>query len=850
MNDTELELRLREELHERLARGEAPDRLLGHVARLGLDEATRTPESGALTRRRGRRAGLGGLAAAASIAAVVVAGLAWSTTHAPIAATPSLVPSVPASPTGPARTAPAATATPEPSPTSSMAWDGQPVTVRQYDRLDAEFGWAVGSEPGGPTRLYVTGDGGLSWDAWQVPWFDDGGPVSDLTFTDRSRAFVATTTGRSGAYSDNVLLSSDGGHTWTQAVVLAGSAFEVSQLDVVDSEHGWLVLTRYSNPAVSQLYRTTDGGVTWTLLADSSKASVAPSRVDFVSADEGWADSAKDDLSTILHTLDGGQTWQAASLPLDGASNIGRRAEAPHTVSGKLVIQGSVAQVGAMQAVIATWRSADDGLTWTRDGETIGVSYIIAGASDQAAGRAFAGTEMAGQTSALLGLVPPDGPTEPAAGKDQYLFDATSLEATASAAVLTARAFSPTDAWLTVDRCAPSGLRSGIFVACPYLLATSDGGKTWRPMLWQPAGSGPAPTPVAPAVPPCCTMNPLAEHQRTREPLTDWLDSTHGWAVVGTALYWSADGGATWDSGNPLPASGTIQFVDREHGWLVTSGSSDPGGPVYVRTPVYRTSDGGKTWAATDLPTTASEANWTWAHFADATHGVVARCPQLIAGQDEAACEAFTTDDGGQTFEGPVTRTFATPIDWLSAAVGYGIAYAADRSEQSDSPLLDLTLDGGRTWTTQPLEKPAGATLGSWPLDMELAPGGAGRLLVRFYTDTSSLLARYETADGGRTWRLAWHGADTSAVAVRAAGDLLVGVSADRIWASSDFGATWTQLAAAPAETHDFEFVDAQTGWLVRAPTYSSPPDALLGTTDGGRTWHVVLQAPSIVTNP
>jgi photosystem II stability/assembly factor-like uncharacterized protein len=348
-------------------------------------------------------------------------------------------------------------------------------------------------------------------------------------------------------------------------------------------------------------------------------------------------------------------------------------------------------------------------------------------------------------------------------------------------------------------------------------------------------------------------MNTVGERQRPREPLTDWLDTAHGWAVVGTSLYWTTDGGQTWDSGSTLPASGTIQFVDAQRGWLVPSDSSDPGSTVYSRTPVYRTSDGGRTWTSTDLPTTTSEPNWTWAHFVDSTHGVIARCPQLIAGQNEADCDAFTTDDGGLTFQGPVKKTYPTPITWLSQAVGYGIAFDfAGGFEQSGPPLLNLTFDGGRTWTSQALEKLPGTMPGAFPLAMELTPGGKGRLLVSYGTsEGKDFWARYETVDGGQSWHIAWHASSPAPVyIVRVAGGSLVGMSPSSFWASSDFGVTWKQLAQTPVEVHDFAFVDASTGFVARAPTYTSPPDALLATTDGGRTWHVVLNAPSIVTNP
>jgi photosystem II stability/assembly factor-like uncharacterized protein len=166
--------------------------------------------------------------------------------------------------------------------------------------------------------------------------------------------------------------------------------------------------------------------------------------------------------------------------------------------------------------------------------------------------------------------------------------------------------------------------------------------------------------------------------------------------------------------------------------------------------------------------------------------------------------------------------------------------------------VLKVTEDGGRTWTQQPLAPIAGASPIFDAMALAPKPGGGWRLLVHFYMDDSSyVLGRYETAGPSLagTWNLAWHGAVPSEYirAVRIAGESLVGVSDSHFWSSSDFGQTWHQGAVVSTQPHDFAFTDANTGWQVRAPTYESSPDALLATTDGGQTWHVVLQVPSAV---
>lgn len=861
MNDEELELKLRDELRRRIVPGDAPDRLFGHVARLGLDESAPAPRTARRAARLRQRMGfLGGLAAAAGIAAIVVAGLFWRGNRGPIAATPSAGPSASAS-AGPSVSASPAVS-PQETPTPSVTWTGLPVDVGSYGALDASFGWVIGNATGQPDALYVTDDDGLAWKQQEVPWTDPYSH-SGIEFVDRLQAFVAVTTDAEvRGYTNTVLRTSDGGLTWTRAVVIDQSGFYTYEFDMVDAQHGWLLLV--NNSGVWWLYGTTDGGATWSPLVDTANFSTAPRDIHFVSAAEGWGYSKSGDL---VHSLDGGKTWAAAALPLPAGYSIEGQDAAPSGTSGNLVLHGFASQTSSNASAWVTWTSADAGRSW-KLGSFEQLSDVVSlqdqmdaamGSGTLAGYGKIAGSDLGVQSAyGSLVLEGPDGQTSVYSASALYAFVPTGT----TGMLMSAHAQSATNAWVTIDTCGPANyFGSGMgFHPCHRLMATSDGGVTWRPMLWQPSG-GATPTPVTPAVPPCCSMNPVGVPYRTPEPLTGWLDATHGWAVVGTSLFWTADGGQTWDSGSSLPASGTIQFVDAQHGWLVSSGSPDPGVGVYSRTPVYRTSDGGETWTSTDLPTDATDATWTWAHFVDATHGVVASCPPLLAGQDVVDCATFTTDDGGLTFQGPVTKTYATPITWISSTIGYGIAYtmAAGADQELGPPLLKLTFDGGRTWTSQALVAPSGTSVWLSPLAMELTPGGSGRLLVQFsyLPDGNGSLGRYETSDGGATWHLAWQApgstvsiGSVSIGTVRTAGANLIGISGTSFWESSNFGQTWKKLAPTPVYVHDFAYVDATTGWLVRAPGYSDSPDALMETTDGGLTWHVVLNAPSIITNP
>ena len=851
MNDREVEQRLREELRRRLAGGDPSERLIRHVAHLGEGEMVASAGlSGRARFFRRRSSAIGGLGAAACVAALLAAALFWRPAAGP---SPAASGSPAASP--PEASAPAASESPAASvlPTSASplaSWDGAPVTVSQYDRLDANFAWVVGSTDGTTDALYVSTDGGSTWDKRPVPYALGTRRTDGFEFVDHDHAFVAVTTGQT-AYTVAVMRSSDGGRRWTQSIVLQDRGFDSIEFQMVDNQHGWLLVV--DSRVVYWLWRTTDGGVTWTPLVDTANQANAPRRIDFVSDLEGWGLPTNNE--GLVRTLDGGKTWTRVSVPTPPGSTDGSTAlDWPQGSPPNLTLRGTASYDGGNSTTtsLVTWASADGGSSWRIDKVEAAGSPAVAGGDAQGL--------YSGGTRVSLVLDSPDG--------RQVTFTATGLNAfVATGHVLgltSATAYSETEAWVTIDSCAYPGTMTGGGhfgrTSCPHLLATWDAGMSWHPLLWT-FSNAPAPSPTAPAAPPCCTMNPVGERQAAREPLTGWPDRTHGWAVVGTNLFWTADGGKKWDSGSALPASGTIQFLDSQRGWLIATGTSDPTSVVYTRMPVYRTANGGKTWAETDIPWTAADipnvpdaiatwggSNWVWGHFADATHGIVARCPHLIAGQIDATCQSYTTDDGGLTFQGPATRTYATAINWLSPSLGHAVGGLA-------TPVLNVTDDGGRTWTSQPLQVPAGATSSFVSLALAPKPGGGWRLLGGYAAASDSfVLARYETAGSGLDgrWSLVWEGPSPAEYlrAARASGDGLVAVSDAHFWSSSDFGQTWQMLAGIPTQVYDFEFVDSATGWQVRSPGYSSSPDALLATTDGGKTWNVVIRVPSAITNP
>lgn len=137
--------------------------------------------------------------------------------------------------------------------------------------LNASQAWvmvAEASDPTGSGLLYRTGDGGLTWIVYPVPF---GG--GDMTFLDENLGWMMASLGAgAGSMAVAIYSTEDGGETWTQTYTndpnLAGAGDSLplggikSNLTPLDADTAWVGGVIYA-PETYYLYKTTDGGQTW-----------------------------------------------------------------------------------------------------------------------------------------------------------------------------------------------------------------------------------------------------------------------------------------------------------------------------------------------------------------------------------------------------------------------------------------------------------------------------------------------------------------------------------------------------------------------------------------------------------
>ncbi len=295
------------------------------------------------------------------------------------------------------------------------------------------------------------------------------------------------------------------------------------------------------------------------------------------------------------------------------------------------------------------------------------------------------------------------------------------------------------------------------------------------------------------------------------------------------------------------PQIGGIAFFDADHGLLVggsdnSSGALQPGGSGIV----WRTDDGGKTWAKTvlDAPAIWSVAvvgpSLAWAGAVCASDAPPTCRSALLASRDGGktfaaiSSGAFTilnfvdandgwgagplglshTTDGGQTWSGspkqpcPAVARQLVGVSFVDAKRGW-VACSGDSTgtEQLRKAVVGTT-DGGRTWTVLASAYVTTPDVGSIPgtgliLGISMRPNGTGLFVMLI----SAVDGTWRTADGGRTWT-----------------DVRIGAN------QGDYGA----LAAS--------LVDDRNWWLLLEG--SGQALELARSTDAGKTWHMISTLP------
>jgi photosystem II stability/assembly factor-like uncharacterized protein len=300
----------------------------------------------------------------------------------------------------------------------------------------------------------------------------------------------------------------------------------------------------------------------------------------------------------------------------------------------------------------------------------------------------------------------------------------------------------------------------------------------------------------------------------------DFISGNDGWAVGSTSLLATTDGGAHWTAlPEPCPVIKSVHFVSPSTGYAVAGGND--AGESASATPlsggvVLATSDGGHTWRRLATP-----ANAQTVCFSDTAHGWLG-----------AAGLLYQTADAGKHW---------TALTSMSGQAGSG----------GSANLADMSVECANDGSAWALRVGPGAGMSQNPhVGFHADQAGVTAIFAEQYFQTpgakpttqspGSDAGPFSAVDASNAVFVDWCSACGAGTAP---------------WAiATRSGATLTKQGnvGAITEPQAASFLSASVGWVAGTnsvfPTSgggtSKSQERIVGTTDGGRTWHVEYAGP------
>ncbi len=659
------------------------------------------------------------------------------------------------------------------SPGWELILDRPSPSFRGMDFVSDDEGWLVA----GAGLLHTT-DGGATW--------QETAPLTgiDVDFADAAHGWLV-------GYNGTIYGTADG-TTWREQT--SGTSVHLLEVAALSPEEAWAVGSGegFSDvpvlPAPSTLLHTVDGGATWEQV-DTPPGSWF-GEIAFV-GDQGWALGSRcaepladsrcpgGVMGALLRTADGGETWSLLETSPTLARNL-------DVVDGEHGWASAYACIAAVECISNLYRTTDGGLTWqTTDMLSFGAVTAF-DFRDPLTGWAVAKECDEGYQCALVLLSTEDGgvtwgsrPIGPGQG-NTYVYSLLASEGTL---------------YLTSGS---TGTTSGL------ALRSTDDGASWQPMEH-----------------PALTLSQLS-----------FVDRMVGYALNGEDLYRTEDAGVNWNRVGPAPGAARprpLEFLSADRGFTAGEECTEA---TCVFT-IYRTDDGGTTWAPVFSAPGDTNMSGMEVQFVDSENGWVVASSGFVV-----------THDGGVTWEQRQLGDLgAYVIDADLADADHAWAIVAADEPGALMHGLIRTRDGGRAWEAVPSGPGPGPEL------IEFVDRDYG-----WYTsidcEAGCVTTIFATGDGGERWtelearpRLAY---TPDLVFVDRVNGWLNESRCDEagctfeVLHSPDGGRTWLPQISSDLAVATFEFVDAETGWLLLVPSYSlgigGPPHRTLlyHTTDGG----------------
>jgi photosystem II stability/assembly factor-like uncharacterized protein len=246
-------------------------------------------------------------------------------------------------------------------PRWSMQTSGVEVRLRGVSAVSEQVAWASGVD----STVLRTIDGGATWQKLKVT--DEALDFRDIDAIDAQTAYILSI---GNGPASRIYKTIDGGNTWRMQFKNEDDKAFLDAMSFWDANHGIV----FGDSVEKQFYilTTSDGGSTWArvptanlppALVNEGAFAASGTNIAVFGKTHAWIGTGAATKSRVLHTADGGHTWQVADTPIASGPSAGIFSIAFRDAKHGVVVGGDYKE--EQEAVDNLAVTSDGGNTWT-----------------------------------------------------------------------------------------------------------------------------------------------------------------------------------------------------------------------------------------------------------------------------------------------------------------------------------------------------------------------------------------------------------------------------------------------------------------------------------------------------
>ena len=199
-------------------------------------------------------------------------------------------------------------------------------TITKTQFIDPQHGWIIRDQTNSPLngRLEYSNDSGKTWSPVSQTGMDMVRGIHEFYFINRNVGWAGGCS-RDADYSEHRVIykTIDGGENWNLVLSDSSTYINVRKVIFPTTSVGYVFSQNFNNNSRSfTIDKTKDGGVNWT--TELINEDIVFTNAFFINADTGWVIGTTLTLpGKILKTVDGGNTWESKPYNLQHTEGMG-----------------------------------------------------------------------------------------------------------------------------------------------------------------------------------------------------------------------------------------------------------------------------------------------------------------------------------------------------------------------------------------------------------------------------------------------------------------------------------------------------------------------------------------------